>query len=113
MTFAYSWCFFSAKCGSSVSAKFLFYGAHTVCFLPLATILDPRWVDFEKNLLGGFGHKDLALRKSFRGNSLLPFYIRFLKMCVAIPTIGLFQCESLLNSVLSLKDVRVVMPFSG
>jgi hypothetical protein len=32
---------FSAKCGSSVSAKFLIYGAHTVCFLHLVTILDP------------------------------------------------------------------------
>jgi hypothetical protein len=33
--------FFSAKCGSSVSARFLIYRAHTVCFLPLVTILDP------------------------------------------------------------------------
>jgi hypothetical protein len=32
--------FFSAKCGSSVSAKFLIYGAHAVCFLPLVAILD-------------------------------------------------------------------------
>jgi hypothetical protein len=35
------WWFFSAKCGSSVSAKFLIYGAHAVCFCPLVSILDP------------------------------------------------------------------------
>jgi hypothetical protein len=33
---------FSAKCGSSISAKFLIYGAHAVCFYTLVTILDPR-----------------------------------------------------------------------
>jgi hypothetical protein len=33
--------FFSAKCGSSVSARFLIYGAHTFCFLPLVAIFDP------------------------------------------------------------------------
>jgi hypothetical protein len=32
--------FFSAKCGSSVSARFSICGAHTVCFLPLGVILD-------------------------------------------------------------------------
>jgi hypothetical protein len=32
--------FFSAKCGSSISARFLIYGAH-VYFLPLVAILDP------------------------------------------------------------------------
>jgi hypothetical protein len=36
-----SWCLFSAKCGSSISAKFLTYGAHAVCFCTLVTILDP------------------------------------------------------------------------
>jgi hypothetical protein len=36
-----SWCFFSAKYGSSVSAKFLIYGAHAVCFCILVTILNP------------------------------------------------------------------------
>jgi hypothetical protein len=35
------WFFFSAKYGSSISAKFLIYGAHTVCFCPLVPILDP------------------------------------------------------------------------
>jgi hypothetical protein len=34
------WCFFSAKCGSIVSARFLIYRTHTVCFCPLVTILD-------------------------------------------------------------------------
>jgi hypothetical protein len=37
---------FSAMCDSSVSARFLIYGAaHTVCFLSLVAILDPllRW----------------------------------------------------------------------
>jgi hypothetical protein len=33
--------FFSAKFGSSVSAKFFIYRAHAVCFCPLVTILDP------------------------------------------------------------------------
>jgi hypothetical protein len=32
--------FFSAKCGSSISAKFLIYAAHAVCFCILVTILD-------------------------------------------------------------------------
>jgi hypothetical protein len=29
-SFDSSWCFFSAKCGSSISARFLIYGAHAV-----------------------------------------------------------------------------------
>jgi hypothetical protein len=33
--------FFSAKCVSSISARFLIYRSHAVCFLPLVTILDP------------------------------------------------------------------------
>jgi hypothetical protein len=33
-------CGFSAKCGSSISARFLIYGAHAVCVLPLVAILD-------------------------------------------------------------------------
>jgi hypothetical protein len=41
-----SWWFLSAKCGSSVSAKFLIYGAHTVCFCTLVTILDPLRISF-------------------------------------------------------------------
>jgi hypothetical protein len=40
-SFYYSWWFFSAKYGSTISANFLIYGAHTVCFCPLVTILDP------------------------------------------------------------------------
>jgi hypothetical protein len=39
-SFASSWWFFSAKCGSSLSARFLIYGVHAICFLPLVTILD-------------------------------------------------------------------------
>jgi hypothetical protein len=35
------WCFISAKCGSSISARFLIQRAHTVCFCTLVTILDP------------------------------------------------------------------------
>jgi hypothetical protein len=34
-------CFFSANCGSSVSARFLIYVAHAVCFFPPVAILDP------------------------------------------------------------------------
>jgi hypothetical protein len=34
------WCFISAKCGSSVSARFWSHGAHAVCFCTLVTILD-------------------------------------------------------------------------
>jgi hypothetical protein len=33
--------FFSANCGSSISARFWIFRAHIVCFLPLVTILDP------------------------------------------------------------------------
>jgi hypothetical protein len=33
--------FFSAKCGSSISARFLIYGVHAVSFFPLVAILDP------------------------------------------------------------------------
>jgi hypothetical protein len=39
-SFASSWWFFPAKCGSSVSARFLICGAHAIYFLPLVTILD-------------------------------------------------------------------------
>jgi hypothetical protein len=39
-SFASSWCFFSARCGSSISARFLIYRAHAVCFLPLS----PSWI---------------------------------------------------------------------
>jgi hypothetical protein len=39
--FGSSWWFFSAKGGSSISARFLIFRAHTICFFPLATILDP------------------------------------------------------------------------
>jgi hypothetical protein len=35
------WCFISAKCGSSISARFFTYRAHAVCFCTLVTILDP------------------------------------------------------------------------
>jgi hypothetical protein len=42
-----SWCFISAKCVSSASARFLIYGAHTVCFCTLVTILDPPYLFFE------------------------------------------------------------------
>jgi hypothetical protein len=37
------WCFISAKCGSSISARFLIHGAHAVCFCTLVSILDPLW----------------------------------------------------------------------
>jgi hypothetical protein len=40
-SFAYYWHFFSAKCGSSISARSLIYRSHAVCFLPLVTIWDP------------------------------------------------------------------------
>jgi hypothetical protein len=33
--------FFPAKCGSSISARVLIHGAHTVCFCAIVTILDP------------------------------------------------------------------------
>jgi hypothetical protein len=32
------WCFISAKCSSSITARFLIHGAHTVCFCALVTI---------------------------------------------------------------------------
>jgi hypothetical protein len=38
--------FFPARCVSSISARFLLYGAHAICFLPLVTILDPSLVIF-------------------------------------------------------------------
>jgi hypothetical protein len=38
--------FFSAKCGSSMSARFLIYGSHAVFLLPLVIILDPPIVNF-------------------------------------------------------------------
>jgi hypothetical protein len=40
-SFDSSWCFISTKCGSSISAKFLIYGAQAVCFFTLVAILDP------------------------------------------------------------------------
>jgi hypothetical protein len=50
-SFDSSSCFFSAKCGSSISAKFLIYGAHVVCFCPLAAILDPLNKFLEKSCI--------------------------------------------------------------
>jgi hypothetical protein len=44
-SFDSSCCFISAKCGSSVSARFWSHGAHAVCFCALVAILDPG-VDF-------------------------------------------------------------------
>jgi hypothetical protein len=38
--FDYSWCFFSAKCGFSISARLLIYGAHAVCFCTLVSVLE-------------------------------------------------------------------------
>jgi hypothetical protein len=43
-SFAYSWWFFSAKCGSSISARFQNYGAHAVGYLPLVTILKMSYI---------------------------------------------------------------------
>jgi hypothetical protein len=40
-SFDSAWCFISAKCGSSFSARFLIHRAHTVCFCALVAILDP------------------------------------------------------------------------
>jgi hypothetical protein len=40
-SFDSSWCFISAKYGSSISAGFLIYRAHAVCFCALVAILDP------------------------------------------------------------------------
>jgi hypothetical protein len=37
-SFDSSLCFISYKCGSSISARFLIYGAHAVCFCALVTI---------------------------------------------------------------------------
>jgi hypothetical protein len=49
-SFDSSWCFFSATCGSSFSARFLFYGAHAVCFCTLVTILNTLFfVYFDKS----------------------------------------------------------------
>jgi hypothetical protein len=42
------WCFISAKGGSRVSAWFLIYRAHTVCFCTLVAILDPLLISFFK-----------------------------------------------------------------
>jgi hypothetical protein len=42
ISFVWAGGFFSAMCGSSVSASFLIYGAHKFCFFPLVAILDPR-----------------------------------------------------------------------
>jgi hypothetical protein len=48
LSFAFSCCFFSAKYGSSVSARFQIYGAHAVSYLPLVGILKLLpWLVFE------------------------------------------------------------------
>jgi hypothetical protein len=41
LSFDFSWCLFSAKCGSSISARYLICGAHAVCLCTLVAILDP------------------------------------------------------------------------
>jgi hypothetical protein len=48
--------FFSAKCGSSVSARFLIYRAHAVCFCTLVAILDPTIVTFSLPFLKSIYH---------------------------------------------------------
>jgi hypothetical protein len=40
-SFDSSWCFFSDKCGFSISAIFLIYRAHDLCFCTLLTIMYP------------------------------------------------------------------------
>jgi hypothetical protein len=42
-SFDYFWYLISAKCGSSLSAIFLIYGVHAICFCTLVSILDPPW----------------------------------------------------------------------
>jgi hypothetical protein len=49
--FSSSWWYFSAKFGSSISARFLIFSSHTVCFRPRVTILD-----LLKNLIIGMIH---------------------------------------------------------
>jgi hypothetical protein len=41
LSFDYSWCFFPAKCGSSISTGFSIYRANTIFFCTLVAILDP------------------------------------------------------------------------
>jgi hypothetical protein len=43
LSFDSPWLFISAKCGSSISARFLIHGAHAVCFCTLVAILDLIW----------------------------------------------------------------------
>jgi hypothetical protein len=50
-SFNSSQCFSSAKCGYGVSARFLIYGTHAVCFCILDTILDPPFGAFKKSYL--------------------------------------------------------------
>jgi hypothetical protein len=43
------WCFISAKCGSTISARFLIHRAHAVCFCPLVAIFDPPHIYLKLN----------------------------------------------------------------
>jgi hypothetical protein len=64
-SFASSWCVFSAKCGSSISARFLIYGAHAACFLPLVGILDPL-CNFKKDASICRFNADVTFKERFK-----------------------------------------------
>jgi hypothetical protein len=69
--------------------------------------LPDRWI-LKKNFLGGFGHKDLARRISFRCNSILSFCICFLKKHVYMPTPGCFLKVSPFSILYCLKNMFVL-----
>jgi hypothetical protein len=50
-SFTSSFLVFSTKCGSGVSARFLIYGAHAVCFCTLYAILDQESIILNYRLL--------------------------------------------------------------
>jgi hypothetical protein len=60
------WCFISAKCGSSISARFLIHRAPAVCYCTLAAILDPQKRGFSfPNASETYCHKLSGLNNTY------------------------------------------------
>jgi hypothetical protein len=64
--------FFSAECGSSISARFLIYRAHTVWFCTLVAILDPPRILSDTSSFCVSCHKIPPMQELSRAETLVP-----------------------------------------
>jgi hypothetical protein len=95
-SFDSSWCFISAKCGSSVLAIFLIYGAHSFCFYALVTILHPPFQPFKYKIIMASSSRD-------NWTSSFPIYILFISFSfpIDLKNISITKfCEHLISFLL-------------